>query len=206
MSLKNFRVIVTIACAAIVCFVAGPTPSATVADRPFSRFIGRAPFDGDPTAGPAPIDIIIQRWATDKDRSELQDVLSQRGPEGLLPGLHAMHRPVGVLFIPGVPNGGSRALTPRPINLWFADQVETPKGRRVVIAADHELAFGQPTLNWPAGYEFSLLDIRFSADGTGIGKVASATKVLFDPKTNLLEAGNYDRLPIRVIEIKPAKL
>src|SRR4029078_4098497 len=98
---------------------------ATVADRPFSRFIGRAPFDGDPTAGPAPIDIIIQRRATDKDRSELQEVLSPRGPEGLLPGLHAMHRPAGVLFIPGVPNGGSRARTPRPISLWFADQVET---------------------------------------------------------------------------------
>ena len=113
---------------------------------------------------------------------------------------------MGVLFIPGVPNGGSRALTPRPINLWFADQVETPKGRRVVIAADHVLAFGQPTLNWPAGYEFSLLDIRFTPDGTGIGKVAPATKVLFDPATNLMEAGDFDRLPVRVIEIKPAKL
>jgi hypothetical protein len=206
MSLKNFRIIVASACAAIVCFVAGSNPSATVVERPFSRFVGRAPFDGDPTAGPAPIDIIIQRWATSRDRSDLQDVLSHRGPEGLLAGLHAMHRPIGVLFIPGVPNGGSRALTPRPINLWFADQVETPKGRRVVIAADHVLAFGQPTLNWPAGYEFSLLDIRFTPDGTGVGKVAPATKVLFDPATNLMEAGDFDRLPVRVIEIKPAKL
>jgi hypothetical protein len=206
MSLKNFRIIVASACAAIVCFVAGSNPSATVVERPFSRFVGRAPFDGDPTAGPAPIDIIIQRWATSRDRSDLQDVLSHRGPEGLLAGLHAMHRPIGVLFIPGVPNGGSRALTPRPINLWFADQVETPKGRRIVIAADHVLAFGQPTLNWPAGYEFSLLDIRFTPDGTGIGKVAPATKVLFDPATNLMEAGDFDRLPVRVIEIKPAKL
>jgi len=206
MSLKNLRTIVAITCAAIVCFVSGSNPSATVAERPFSRFVGRAPFDGDPTAGPAPIDIIIQRWATSRDRSDLQDVLSHRGPEGLLAGLHAMHRPIGVLFIPGVQNGGSRALTPRPINLWFADQVETPKGRRVVIAADHVLAFGQPTLNWPAGYEFSLLDIRFTPDGTGIGKVAPATKVLFDPATNLMEAGDFDRLPVRVIEIKPAKL
>jgi hypothetical protein len=202
----NVRTIVATACAAIVCFVAGPAPSATVADRPFSRFLARAPYDGDPTAGPAPIDIIIQRWATDRDRSDLQDVLSARGPEGLLPGLRAMHRPVGVVFIPGVPNGGSRALTPRPINVWFADQIDTPKGRRVVIASDHYLAFGQPTLNWPPGDEFSLLDIRFTPDGTGIGKVVPATKVLFDAKTNLMEAANFDTLPVRLIEVKPAKL
>jgi hypothetical protein len=202
----SFRTIVATACAIVVCFLTASNPSATDATRPFTRFLARAPFDGDPTAGPAPIDIIIQRWATDKDRSDLQDVLSQRGPEGLLPGLHAMHRPVGVLFIPGVPNGGSRALTPRPLNIWFADQVETPKGRRVVIATDHPMAFGQPTLNWPAGYEFSLLDIRFSQDGTGIGKVAPATKVFFDPQTNLLQAANFEKLPVRLIEVKPGKI
>ena len=206
MNIISFRTIVATAFAAVACFVAGPSPSATVADRPFQRFIARAPFDGDPTAGPAPIDIVIQRWATGKDRSDLEDALSHRGPEGLLPGLHAMHRPVGVLLIPGVQNGGARALTPRPTNLWFADQIDTPNGRRVVIAADHYMAFGQPALNWPAAYEFSLLDIRFTADGTGIGKVVPAAKVAFDTKTNLMEAVDFDRLPVRLIEVKPAKL
>jgi len=206
MNVISFRTIVASACAAVVCIVASPTPSATVADRPFQRFTARAPFDGDPTAGPAPIDIVIQRWATSKDRSDLEHALSHFGPEGLLPGLHAMHRPVGVLLIPGVQNGGARALTPRPTNLWFADQIDTPQGRRVVIAADHYMAFGQPTLNWPAAYEFSLLEIRFTADGMGIGKVVPATKVAFDAKTSLMEAVDFDRLPVRLIEVKPAKL
>src|SRR3954471_1016396 len=188
MNVISFRTLVATACAAVVCVIASPAPSATVADRPFQRFIARAPFDGDATAAPAPIDIVIQRWATSKERSDLQDALSSRGPDGLLPGLHAMHRPVGVLLIPGVQNGGARGLTPHPTNLWFADQIATPSGRRIVIAADHYMAFGQPTLNWPASYEFSLLEIRFTADGTGIGKVVPATRVAFDVKTNLMEA------------------
>jgi|tagenome__1003787_1003787.scaffolds.fasta_scaffold20601809_1 hypothetical protein len=206
MNVISFRTLVATACAAVVCVIASPAPSATVADRPFQRFIARAPFDGDATAAPAPIDIVIQRWATSKDRSDLQDALSSRGPDGLLPGLHAMHRPVGVLLIPGVQNGGSRAMTPRPTNIWFADQIDTPNGRRVVLAADHYMAFGQPSLNWPAAYEFSLVDIRFKTDGTGVGKVAPATKVMFDPRTNFMEAANFDKLPVRLTGVQQAKL
>ncbi|PYR92696.1 MAG: hypothetical protein DMF84_12210 [Acidobacteria bacterium] len=202
----SFRTIVATACAAVVCLVVSPNPSATVADRPFQRFIARAPFDGDPGAGPARVEIVIQRWATSKDRSDLQDALSRRGPEGLLPGLHAMHRPSGVLLVPGIPNGGARALTPRPTNLWFADRIETSTGRQIVIAADHYMAFGQPTLNWPSYYEFSLLDIRFAADGTGVGKVASGVSVAYNKKTNTIEAANYDTLPVRLIEVKSAKM
>jgi hypothetical protein len=206
MNVMSFRTIVGTACAAVLCLVASSHPSATVAERPFQRFLGRAPFDGDPTAGPAPIDIVIQHWASSKDRSDLRDALTHLGPAALLPGLHAMHRPMGVLLIPGVQNGGARALTPHPTNLWFADQIDTPEGRRVVIAADHYMAFGQPTLKWSADYEFSLLEIRFTTDGTGIGKVVPATKVAFDAKTNLMEAVDFDRLPVRLIEVKPAKL
>src|SRR5262245_55082890 len=109
MNVNSFRTLVATACAAVACIVAGPNPSATVAERPFQRFTARAPFDGDPTAGPAAVDIVIQHWSTDKDRSDLQAALSGHGPEALLPGLHALHRPIGVLLIPGVQNGGARA-------------------------------------------------------------------------------------------------
>jgi hypothetical protein len=206
MNFISFRTLVATGCAAVVCLLVSPNPSATVADRPFQRFIAMAPFDGDPGSGPARVDIVVERWASSKDREELQDALSRRGPEGLLPGLHAMHLPSGVLLVPGIPNGGARALTRHPTNVWFADQVETPAGRQIVIATDHYLAFGQPTVNWPSDYKFSLLDIRFTADGTGVGKVAPAVNVAYNRKTNALEAANYDTLPVRLIEVKPAKM
>ena len=206
MNVISFRTILAAAAAALVSLVVSPNPSATVADRPFQRFVARAPFDGDPGAGPARVDIVIERWAAGKDRSDLEDALTHRGPDSLLPGLHAMHRPAGVLLVPGVPNGGARALTRHPTNLWFADEIETPAGRQIVIAADHYMAFGQPTLNWPSAYEFSLLDIRFSADGTGVGKVASAANVAYNKRTNTIEAVNSETLPVRLIEVKSAKL
>jgi len=206
MNCISFRTVVATACAAVVCLLVSPNPSATVADRPFQRFSAKAAFEGDPGAGPARIDIIIERWATDKDRDELHDALTHRGPETLLSGLHAMHTPAGVLLVPGIPNGGARALTRHPTNLWFADEIHTPAGRQIVIASDRYMAFGQPTLNWPTDYAFSLLDIRFTAEGTGVGKVASDTNVAFNQKTNTIEATNFDMLPVRLIEVKPAKL
>jgi hypothetical protein len=202
----NFRTIVATVAAAIVCLVTTPRPSATDAERPFQRFVARAPFDGDPGSGPSAIDIVIERWSTSKDRSDLHSALTQHGPEGLLPGLHMLKRRAGVLLIPGVPNAGARALTRRSLNLSFADELQTSTGRQIIVAADHYLAFGQPTVQWPSDYEFSLLDIRIAADGAGIGKVVPADKVAYNEKTKMIEAADYDTLPVRLIGVRAAEL
>jgi hypothetical protein len=112
----------------------------------------------------------------------------------------------GVVLIPGVQNAGARALTRRSVNLFFAHQAETPKGRQLIVATDRPLAFELPTVAWPADYDFSLLDIRFDGEGTGIGKVAPAANVAYNKTTNTIEAANFDALPVRLIEVKPAKL
>jgi hypothetical protein len=105
-----------------------------------------------------------------------------------------------------VPNAGARALTRRSLNLSFADELQTPAGRQIIVAADHYLAFGQPTVEWPSDYEFSLLDIRIAADGAGIGKVVPADKVAYNEKTKTIEAADYDTLPVRLIDVRAAKL
>lgn len=61
-------------------------------------------------------------------------------------------------------------------------------------------------MSWSPEVAFSLLEIRFAADGVGIGKVAPAVNVAFNENTNTVEATNFDVLPVRLIEVKPAKL
>jgi hypothetical protein len=36
--------------------------------------------------------------------------------------------------------------------------------------------------------------------------VVPSTKVTFDAKTNVMEALDFDKLPVRLIQVKPAKI
>jgi hypothetical protein len=53
-------------------------------------------------------------------------------------------------------------------------------------------------------YEFSLMDIRFGPDGTGIGKVAAAGDVVYNAKTKTLELKDYDTKPARIVNVRSA--
>jgi hypothetical protein len=201
MSLLKLRTILASACVAALCVAVSPSPQATgAADAPFQRFVARAPVDGDP-GSLSRIDIMIERWSTDQEGDQLAAALS-RGPEGLLTALQGLRRRVGVLLIPGVQGSGARARIRHPLNLYFARQIVTPKGRQMILAADHPLAFGQPTVKWPSEFEFSLLDVRFATDGTGVGKVAAAGRLAYNKETHSIEAANYDSLPARLLEMK----
>jgi hypothetical protein len=113
-----------------------------------------------------------------------------------------MIRRAGVVLIPGVQASGARARLRHPFNFYFARQVETPKGHQIILGADHYLAFGQPTSDWPEEFEFSLVDIRLGPDGKGVGKVARAGNIAYNKEAKILEAADYSKLPAQLTEVK----
>jgi hypothetical protein len=188
---------------AAICVAAAPVSRAAGRNTvPFTRFVAMAPIDGDP-GSPARVDIIIDHWSPEAELQNLRAAFRNSGPGGLLSLLKGIGRPAGVLLIPGVPASGARARLRHPINVYFAREVETAGGRQVVLATDRYLAFGQVTVNWPSNFEFSLLDIRFAADGTGVGKVATADKLAVNARTGAIELANYDAQPARLIDVRP---
>jgi hypothetical protein len=112
---------------------------------------------------------------------------------------------MGVVLIPGIQGAGARVRTPRPKNVLFAREVTTPKGRQVIVATDQALAFGEPTRTWPSDYEFTLLDIRFGADGTGVGKLARPGKVIYNKNTKSIEIDDYAAQPVRLADVRSEK-
>jgi hypothetical protein len=44
--------------------------------------------------------------------------------------------------------------------------------------------------------------VRFAADGSGIGKVATAGEVAINSRTRALELANYDNAPARLLEVR----
>ena len=190
---------------AVVCLaMMGHQAAARRTDFP-AQFVARAiSVSGPEDAGR--IDIYVERWSTDEELDKLAGTLKEGGPGELLTVLERQRRRAGVLLMPGVQAHGERVRTRTPKNLKFAREIVTPAGRRVILASDERLGLGESRLDARKEmYEFSLMDIRFGPDGTGVGKVAAAGDVVYNPETKILELKDYDTKPVRLINVKSAK-
>ena len=152
------------------------------------------------------IEIYVERWSTDEELDKLLGTLKKGKPGELLTVLERQRVRAGVLLMPGVQGHGERVRTRTPKNLKFAREIVTPAGRRVILASDERLGLGESRLDARKEiYEFSLMDIRFGPDGTGVGKVAAAGDVVYNPETKILELKDYDTKPVRLINVNSAK-
>jgi hypothetical protein len=147
--------------------------------------IGRA------TAGT--LDIAIERWSTDAERDRLVQVLKEKGPEALLDRLRDLPR-VGTIRTP----------TSLAWDLHFARSHKLGDGgRQVVLATDRPMGFREAA-NRPRSFEypFTLFDIRFDADGKGVGKLAYASKVTYNERTSTIEVENFGIEPVRLTDVR----
>jgi hypothetical protein len=170
-----------------------------------AHFVARATTANVPSPT-SHIEILIQQWSTDDDRDSLRTTLVERGPGALLAKVQeVLKRPAGVVVIPGIPGAGARARTRQARNILFARDVQTAKGRQVIVVTDQYLAFGEPTKDWPLDPEFTVLDIRFGTDGNGVGKLAPPAKVVYNKETKMIELDNYAAEPVRLADVRSGK-
>jgi hypothetical protein len=152
------------------------------------------------------IDIYVERWSTDEELDRLLGTLEKGGPGKMLSVLEGQRIRAGVVLMPGVQGHGERVRSRTPKNIQFAREIMTPAGRHVILASDEHLGLGESQLNARKEvYEFSLMDIRFGPDGTGVGKVAAAGDVVYNPDTKILELKDYDKKPVRLVNVKSAQ-
>jgi hypothetical protein len=169
------------------------------------QFVGRAVSVSSPEDA-GRIDIYVERWSTDDELDKLAQSLKEGGPGQLLQVLGSQRLRAGVVLMPGVQGHGERVRSRTPKNLKFAREIVTPAGRQVILASDERLGIGATQLDARKEiYEFSLMDIRFGPDGTGVGKIASAGDVVYNPETKSLELKNYRSKPARLVNVKSAK-
>jgi hypothetical protein len=200
MSGGTFRPIFAPILGAALCFLVSPRPDAAQSNSLVAHYVARAvSVTDEKDAGR--IDIYIERWSTDQRRDALVEAL-KGGPEKLLPTLQRLKYRDGVLTMPGVQGAGPRVRSPRPRNLVFTRQIETPAGLQIVVAADRHVGLGEYE-RWGVSEdpEFTLIDIRIAKDGTGIGKAAPAAKVVFNKDKNLVEVADYEKAPVRLKDI-----
>lgn len=205
MSRLSLRPLLAPLAGAAICLMAAPHPGATERGGIIEQFVGRSVSVSGPEAG-GPIEILIHRWSTDQDLDRLRGVLADNAADNdkLFPSLQTLRlQPAGVLLMPGVQARGVGAHVPTPRNLLFAREMMTPTGRRIIAASEAHLGLGEAPLEaLKTIEEFSLLDIRFGPDGTGIGKVAGALDVVYNPATMTFEVRDYETKPVRLVDVK----
>ena len=144
-----------------------------------------------------PIDIVVNRWSTDKDRDRLMSVMMEKGPEKLLDALQDMPR-MGYIK------------TPDSIgwDLHFARKMPGKDGgERVVLVTDRRIGFWEAR-NQPRSidYPFTVIELRLNRDGEGEGKMSIATKIIPDKENNIVTLENYDIQPVLLTNIKREKV
>lgn len=146
------------------------------------------------TANPGRIEIVIERWSSERERDELIATLKDKGSHALLDELQKLPR---VGYIRDA-NGGSVGW-----DLHFARERKLEDGgRQIVLGTDRPIsaweAFNRPR---SSDYEFTLADIRFDGDGKGVGKLAVAAKITSNPKTGAIEIENFSSEPVRLTDV-----
>jgi hypothetical protein len=139
------------------------------------------------------IDIVIERWSTPEEASNLRAVFLEKGEEKLLSALQKTKPRCGYV----------RTSNSLGWDLYFARETPLPDGgRKIVLATD------RPVSMWEArnsgrsmDYRFSLAEIRLPKEGKGQGKAIPRAQLTWNKDTNTLEIENYQREPVRLNEI-----
>lgn len=154
------------------------------------------------TGSNAVIDIRVDSWSTPEERAHLITTMIERNADALLRELQRA-KVHGRFRIPGLMGPDPHQLR-LGHDIRYAWQTALPEGgRRIVLATDRYIGFAEAR-NQPRtiDYPFTLMEIRVNKAGEGEGKMAVATKITFEKKTNTMELENYSSEPVRLNNVR----
>jgi hypothetical protein len=163
-------------------------------------------FSNTATGANQTIRINIDRWSNPSQRQHLIATFLEKKQEGLLRELEDQPE-LGRFNFPGYmgpdPNNTMRLGT--HIRYAMSFPLENG-GRRIVIITPRIIGFREQ-VNMPRTYDypFSLFQMHFDKNGKGEGRMAYATQITFDKKTNSIELENYSSEPVRLTNVKVEK-
>jgi len=199
----TLRLLTIKACVVLAaCVALAPHPMFAEIPQPVEHLVGRSLDATGTYAGP--IDIVIGRWSTQEEfESVRKPIMSKNGPAEVLALLEKVRVHAGSVLTPGIQGTGERALLRRAWTIEFAREVNTPAGRRIVVASQDHLPIGEFPRDSARGTEHrvDVLDIRFDRNGNGVGKLADASKVVFNKSIGIIEIKTFDTEPACVTSV-----
>jgi hypothetical protein len=168
--------------------IAAPEPATPLRLTAYAINLGA----NHPAARAGVVEIVIERWSSDAERSELLNAFRQHGQDGLLKALQENPR-VGYIRTPDTVAW----------DLHYAHVSEDPNGgRRIFLATDRRIAFWEAFNNTRSlNYPFTLAEIHLGPNGHGEGQLSIATKVVADANGRFLHLENFSFEPTRLEDV-----
>jgi len=139
------------------------------------------------------VEIVVNRWSTDAERTGLVETALDKGPEKLLSTLQKLPR-VGYIK------------TPESVgwDLHYAHHVALPDGgEQIVIATDRPIGFWEASRQPRSiDYPFTVIEMHVNGDGDGQGTMSVATKVIADKDKQLITLENFGTTPVLLQAVK----
>lgn len=154
-------------------------------------FSANAQVKGSGGAAAATIQIVIQRYTPDADRTAVEGALKGGGYPSFLT---ALRRAPDVGY---VEHGANK------FAIRYARQTETPKGRTIVVVTEKPVVFvggGAVDAKPRAGYEVAVLRIEVDQVGLGSGLMAGAARVKPAPEGGV-QIDDYAEEPIKLVTV-----
>jgi hypothetical protein len=142
-------------------------------------------------AGAATIQIHIQRYTPDFDRTTVETALKSGGYPAFLTALRK------------APEVGSVTVGDRKTAIRWAREQSTPKGRTIVVVTDQPIHFvggGAVDAKPRAGYEVAVIQMQMDDVGLGSGTMAAAARVKPGGETGVV-IDDYAAEPIKLVTI-----
>ena len=149
------------------------------------------------------IQINIDAWSNPSQRQHLIETFLEKKQDGLVRELEKQPE-LGRFNFPGYMGPDPSNVMRLGTDIRYA--MNFPRedgGRRIVIITPRVISFREAR-NQPrtVDYPFTLFEMRFDKTGKGEGKMAYATQINFDKKTNSIEIENYSSEAVRLNELK----
>jgi hypothetical protein len=143
-------------------------------------------------AGAANVQIVIQRYSPEAERTAVEGALKTGGFAGFVTALRKASEVGHIEF-------GTQKFAIR-----YARQTDTPKGRTIVVVTDTPVLFiggAAPDAKPRQGYEVAIVRLEMHAAGMGSGVMAAAARVRPDPEGGV-QLDDYADTPIKLSMVR----
>lgn len=149
------------------------------------------------------IQINIDGWSNPSQRQHLIDTFMEKKQDGLMRELERQPE-LGRFRFPGFTGPDPDNIMRLGTDIRYAmNHPGEDGGRRIVIITPRVIGFREAR-NQPrtVDYPFTLFEMRFDKAGQGEGRMAYATQIRFDKKSNSVELENFASEPVRLNRLR----
>ena len=182
-----------LAIAALAVLAIGLAPEVTRGDEETTeRFRANAISAGGGRSGTTTIDIDIERWSSDEERSKLLEAVQTNNPDEMIGTMRGFDRV-----------GTARLRNRLSYDIQYSREIVDGGTRTVILATDRPIAMEEARRrSRTMDHNVSIIQMQLDEEGNGEGTLMVGAELVWDAETETLEVTQFTTQPVRLTNIR----